>query len=507
MPKPEVNPGRQGQENVPHGPKRQVSQMASPPWDPGTSPPRSPKRSRTMIHPPESAIDSIQGEQSVPSQDDPVSPDPAHRPKQQVTLHSDIYLTIVDHVVKYGKQRDGSQSVWNKTLLSLACTSQLLQDIVEKHIYRHPCFCRWNESMYGRNLDQAVNVFLFALSARPSRADVVRNLGLTYSGYCSNIEQLIQTVQACPNLSHLSLEWSPKTLPKGLEEQARGVARLLGSCSNKVRHFTFVKYDDEKPGQVEEASRSCSEFYEGLTSFTAAAPASDLMATLSSHYLPDLKYFRLEQCLDRQPYRRHSDRLLLEVSKTCPSLRTLDWGVTLLDLPSLQEACKVWGPTLRSLRVRINDTIPNPISQLLPLLPHLEELSIRTERQITRSDIEAIAHYARSTPLRLRNISLESRTHPMLTPGLPPIGDALVKLIDAVHPTLESLHLEYDCPVDPKFLKHLAKAKKLHHFYVEIKGRAKEEDLDLLSRECPRLKQIYFRSVSSARSFVPAPLY
>ncbi|CAG7558223.1 unnamed protein product [Fusarium equiseti] len=473
-PKSEVILDRQGQENVPHGPKRRVSQMASPPtppWDPGTSPPRSPKRPHTTTHPPESTIDSIQGEQSVPSQNDPVAPDPMHRPKQQVTLHSDIYLMIVDQVVKYGKQRDGSQSVWNKTLLSLACTSQLLQDMVENHIYKHPRFCQWNEFVYGRNLDQAVNMFLFALSARPSRASVVRYLD-----------------------SHL-------------QEQATGVARLLSSCSKKVRHFTFVKYDDERPGQVKEASRSLSEFYEGLTSFTAAAPASDLTATLSSHYLPDLKYFRLEQCLDRQPYRRHSARLLLEVSKTCPTLRTLDWGVTLLDLHSLQEACKVWGPTLRSLRVRINDPIPNPISQILPLLPHLEELCIRTERQITRSDIEAIVHYARSTPLHLRNISLESRTHPMLTPGLPRVDDVLAQLVDAVHPTLESLHLEYDRPVRPEFLKHLAKAKKLYHFYVEIKGRAKEEDLELLSRECPRLKQICFPSVSSARSFVPAPLY
>ncbi|KAJ4127941.1 hypothetical protein NW768_008224 [Fusarium equiseti] len=511
MPKPEVIAGRQGQENVPHGAKRRGSQMDSPPLDHGTSLTRSLKRPRTTTYLPESTIGSIQGEQSVPSHDDLVEPGSATQPgvpdKQPVDLGIDIYLIIVDQVVKYGKQGDGSQSEWNKTLLALACTSHLFQNIVEKHIYKHPRFRRSNEYMNGRNLDQAVNGFLFALSARPSRASLVRNLELTYSGDCSNIEQLIQTVQVCPNLSHLSLEWSPKTLPKGRQEQARGVARLLGSCSNKVRHFRFVKYDDENPGRVKQASRSCSKFYTGLASFTVAAPASDLTATLSSHYLPNLKYFRLEPCLDRQPYRRIGDRLLLDASKTCPSLRTLDWGVTLLDLPSLQEACKVWGPTLRSLRVRINDTIPNPISQLLPLLPHLEELCVRTKCQITLSDVEAIVHYARSTPLHLRNISLESHTHRMSTSELPPIDGVLEQLIDAVQATLESLHLEYDRPVDPKFLKHLAKAKKLHHFYVEIKGNAKEEDLALLSRECPRLKKLYLPSVSSARYFIPAAIY
>jgi len=464
-----------------------------------------------MTNPSESTIDSIQGEKSVPFQDDPVVPDPAPQPEvpvrpQPVTLHRDIYAMIVDQVAEYGKQHGGSQLEWNKTLLSLACTSKEFQNFAERHIYTRPRFRQWDGTMPRRNLDQIVNRFLFALSARPCRARVVRELHLMYSRDCSDINQLIQTVRTCRNLTHLSLYWSPKTHPNGLQEQTRDVALLL-RCSKKVRYFTFWKFDDERPGEVKVVSRECSKFYQGLTGFTAIVPASELAATLSSHHLPNLKYFHLGQCLDQQPYRRHSGRLLLKASKSYPHLHTLDWGVALLNFPSLQEACKVWGPTLRSLRVRINDPVPNPISQLLPLLPHLEELSVRAARQITRSDVEAIVHYARSTPLHLRNISLESRTLPMHTLGLPPIDDVLAELIDALHPTLESLHLEYDHPVKPGFIRHLAKAKKLHHFYVEIEGRAKQEHLDLLSRECPRLKQIYFPSDSSAPSFVPAPYF
>ncbi|RBR25620.1 uncharacterized protein FIESC28_01583 [Fusarium coffeatum] len=507
MPKPEVVPGRQRQESVPHCPKRRFSQTASPPWDPGPSPPMSPKRPRTTTYTPESPTDSIQGEQSMSSQGGPVPPDPARQPTKQGKFHTDIYLMIVDQVIESGKQRDGSQSEWKETLMSLACTSRLLQGIAEDHIYRHPSFRQWNPTMFGNNLDHVVNRFLFALWARPSRRVSVRNLELAYFATCSNIEQLIDTVQVCPNLSHLTLEWAPRTLPTSLDEQARGVARLLNSCSKKVHHFTFVKYDDERPGQVNEVSGGCSEFYERLTSFMAAAPVSDLMATLLNHRLPDLKYFRWEPPLDRQLYRLINGKLLPEASKTCPALRTLDWGIRLLNLPSLLKACEVWGPTLRSLRVHINDPIPNPISQILPLLPRLEELSVRTLHRITQSDIQAIVHYARSTPLHLQNISLTSQTDPMRPPTLPRIDDDLANLIDAVHPTLVSLHLEYDRPVKAKFIKHLVKAKRLHHFYVEIEGRPKDRHLQLVSRECPRLKGIYFPSLSSARSFVPATLY
>ena len=60
----------------------------------------------------------------------------------------------------------------------------------------------------------------------------------------------------------------------------------------------------------------------------------------------------------------------------------------------------------------------------------------------------------------------------------PRIDDDLANLIDAVHPALESLHLEYDRPVKAEFIKHLAKAKRLHHFYVEIEGRWEESSLE-----------------------------
>ncbi|KAI1071895.1 hypothetical protein LB507_005201 [Fusarium sp. FIESC RH6] len=501
MPKPEVTPGRQEQESVPRCPKRRFSQTASPPWDPGPSPPMSPKRPRTTTYTPVSPTDSVQGEQSMSSQDDRVAPDPARQPTKQGRFHTDIYFMIVDLVIA-GKQRDGSQSEWKETLMSLACTSRLLQGIVEDRIYRHPNLRHWNPTMSGNSLDDVVNKFFFAIWAKPYRRSFVRGLELVYLGTCSNIQQLIDTVQLCPNLTHLTLGWAPHTLPTTLAEQTRGVARLLNSCS-KVHHFTFIKYDQERPGQVNEVSGGCSEFYERLTSFTAAAPVSDLTATLLNHHLPDLKYFHWEPPLGRQLYRLSNNKLLLEASKTCPALRALDWGITLINLPTLLKACEVWGPTLRSLRVCISDPVPNHISQILPKLPRLEGLFVRTRHQITQSDIQAIVHYARSTPLRLQNISLTSQADPRDYPTPPRIDDDLANLIDAVHPTLESLHLEYDRPVRAEFIKHLAKAKRLHHFYVEIEGRPKDRHLQLISRECPRLKGIYFPSLSSARSFVP----
>ena len=233
--------------------------------------------------------DPAHGEQSVPSQDDRVAPDPARQPTKQGRFHTDIYLLILDEVIA-GKQRDGSQSEWKETLMSLARTSRLLQGIVEERIYRHPSLRHWNPTMSGNSLDDVVNKFFFAIWAKPYRRSFVRGLELAYLATGSNIQQLIDTVRLCPNLTHLALGWAPHTLPTTLAEQSRGIAQLLNSCS-KVHHFTFIKYDQERPGQVNEVSGGYSEFYERLTSFTTATPASDLIATLLNHHLPDLKHF------------------------------------------------------------------------------------------------------------------------------------------------------------------------------------------------------------------------
>ncbi|KAM0490513.1 hypothetical protein ACHAP8_011505 [Fusarium lateritium] len=413
-----------------------------------------------------------------------VSVFPVQTHRRGVTLPTETCMQIIGYVSDW-IEREGTmrRSEETKTLMSLARTCKLFQHIAEGHIYRLLPF-------RGRFSD--VWRFHFSISVEPRRTTLVRSL---YIWWGDEYRRLIDVVRTCPNLSSLALRWVPERAfqdltPDYLEKHAESMKELLQSCP-QVRTFKFSGASQTHRG-IAAPDMHVAQFYKELTELETVINYGWAMHALSHYDFSNITVLSLRHTVPN--YRVHSSCMIPPgVYQSIPGLRKLVLEAELADFVFLRRACAAWGSSLQHFCLHTKSRICEDVVFLISYLPVLEELLILDDGFVNRQMIEGITKHSCLKTSRLRTIVLGgldrwSISRPYLWRE-EPVDQALQCMIDALHPTLETLYLGHHRPVQRPCLKHLKQATNLRRLRIHIEEDAKQEDIDELA-ECTKLQTL-----------------
>jgi hypothetical protein len=400
------------------------------------------------------------------------------RRRAAYSLPTEIYIEIIRHVAECHERG-------NTTLQSLACTCILFQEIAEEHMYRLPS----SKRCFG--LGPEVFIFYFSIMIDPRRAKRVQSLSVMWDYKYDDHQQLVDIVRACPNLRTLTLRWksgfaSRALNTKRLKKHTKDMNALLASCPAVTTFKFFESLWARRP--LTFPGLQPAQFFEQLTEL-------EMDTAFECPVLLSYDFSNLRSLTVRQRVYDMNYKIPPQIYGNFPRLQNLDLSTMTINFTSLKNACIAWGPTLRHLRFCVdNGQTANAVGELLYFLPALEGLWVLSRSSTTRKVIEDITKNSCLNSLRLRTICLKSFISETMRgfslAKLEPIDQALEDMINILHPTLETLYLEYHRPLKSRFLGHLKKAKNLRRFRFNLQKYVEEGDLIDLVEGRPKLEII-----------------
>ncbi|KAF4959286.1 hypothetical protein FSARC_10803 [Fusarium sarcochroum] len=409
------------------------------------------------------AVDLYSGVPEFPPLTEPRQPEDNHEQRATVTfrLPLEIYSVIIGHVAAEYNQNPNFEERAG-TLTALACSCRLFQALTEPYLYTYP-----RSSKLKKREGQWR--FRFALAVEPRRATLVKALKINWHDEPSNSRLLINTARACPNVHRLKivrrfLETDDAVVHK---QQMDDLAELFDACPRVTvpsrRPFLQTRSEAHR-GQDQRPNRMVPEEF--------VAMSSNLVSlTLEGEY-------------DEEDI----PELFTALCRQCPSMQNLDLRIILSTKSELIEACKKWGPTLRSFRLAFVQDLPNTIAQLIPFMPALEDIQVAAHLMHMGDAIKALAQ-TRLPPLRaFVCVQMARGIDDFSNQVTPELNTALADMITLHGPTLQCLGLGNDPRVDESVLKSLKKATDLRYIALGL-----PEDLEIsvvkdVLDACPKLK-------------------
>ncbi|KAM0430045.1 hypothetical protein ACHAPT_006051 [Fusarium lateritium] len=370
------------------------------------------------------------------------------------------------------------------TLLALCRSSKTLRTIAEPFLYYHP-----------RDLDTVTRQwgFRYTLAIEPHLAALVKSLRLSWDAEGENGKLIIDVARACPNVDDILVQ-------RGMDfddtnhmptQDVLNMAALLDACPQLTQFWysTIVEWTSEQQRQDDESQRAFNmalkderfaKAAQRLVTLTLHGQCSWLLQALSPHLSSNLQSLTLGHDL----YIEKHPGLLSDLSRQSPFLRELELRCKLTTADELKEACKIWGPTLRNLRVWSIEELSDWVSQVMPFMTALQEVDFGLGCSISGLDLDAIGQ---SSPLqRLVSISvgdLLDSTDPPL--GQTRLNEIVARIIDSHSSTLRELDIS--TTVGRVAVQSCKKAKHLVKLLVSLDKDVEASDVDDLLDACPDL--------------------
>jgi hypothetical protein len=409
--------------------------------------------------------------------------------QNNIQLPNEIFQLIVNHVGSFDYETR------QQTMLSLSAASITLKSLAEPHIYTHP-----------RDLDMMKRQwqFAFTLAAEPYLGSLVRSLQVLWLSTGENGKLLVDIARACLNNQKLLLQrgHGPEDSNTILKEDVLNMAALLDASPLVTDFFysTYLKWSPEQSrygeASMEEMLALCqgearfAKFAAQLAQLTLHGQVQWLLQALTPHLSSNLASLTLGQDTELPL----DPPFFMELARQSPHLEELEVRCLVAEFIDLADACKIWGSTLRVLRLsdvwNSTEGIPQVVSSLL----ELRELSLGPGCWITIRDFGAII---KSFPdHRLTLVSLSDLEDPeeavYVDASKIELDDHLVQLIRSHSSTLEHLQINmgHEPRVGRRVLHSCKEARRLESLYVLPTADVKPSDVDHLLQTCFKLSEI-----------------
>ncbi|KAF5635915.1 hypothetical protein F52700_5228 [Fusarium sp. NRRL 52700] len=359
-----------------------------------------------------------------------IAHDPAESRRQTSwvpNLPVEIYHEIFDYIIGDYTTCQQSKKRRVATLLSLACSCRVFQEILETYLYKHP-------RSYMFDWTPAILMFRFSLAIGPRRGPLVQSLSINANCMSSN-SLWLKIVKLCSNLNRLEIVETDSGLSRSHVEF---LEKLFSDCPN-------------------------------VTRFSLDAGTSDSESQLT--YIEGL------------PRSEPSDMIL--ISKGCHSLRRLKIdSFRHLDLEKLLIASRTWGKTLRTLDLNWRTTRkPSVIPQLLELLPVVEEVYLGHLYDAWPT----ILALSRLSPPRLKRFKGVSHRK-WDSDHSSEVETALCGMLATQADTLESISITGQHNIQSGVLHAIKGAKKLEFLDLEVGRLLTDQEREALQAACPKLQ-------------------
>ncbi|KAJ4252442.1 hypothetical protein NW762_011043 [Fusarium torreyae] len=419
-------------------------------------------------------------------------------PSESSHLPIELYQMIISHVANFDfKSRQ-------KTLVALSCSNRIFTDLAEPYLYTHP-----------RDLEDISRQwhFLFSITVEPARASLVHSLKALWLCDGANSELLARIARACPNASELIVQRGKDFGDSYLisNQDIQNMVNLLDACprltsftystivgwaSEDMRYVnTFGAFGEEEFKLISDDPRLEKTAHQ-LSKVLLCGQAEWLLQNLFPHLSSNLTSFCLSQ--DVSLSLGEAESPLSDLAERCPFLQELSIQSGLSTADDLREACKIWGSTLRTLRIAGVEDLDDWVTQIMPYMKVLERLDLGAGCNIPNSDIEALARsYA---PLRYISFSdMLDSADGLDDDASDELNRVLVDMITSHSKTLEHLDLGHIVRVDRKVIQSCKKATHLKYLCLRAARDTEPSDIDVLLETCPGLHVHSFVSGFSVR--------
>ncbi|KAH6885222.1 hypothetical protein B0T10DRAFT_492207 [Thelonectria olida] len=300
------------------------------------------------------------------------------RSQIQMELPPEVYRVIFDHIEDFDSESR------HKTLIAVASTCKTMQALAEPHIYAYP-----------RALDTVdrLNRFAFVLAIKPHLAKLVRSLHLDWTSSPYTSSWLFTNIAAaCSNLKELSVErkQNASELDRIGHEDVFVLAALLDACPH-VTSFSYSSFVEWRPEErrygnltrtkllrgcrENERFRTFARFASQLVELTLRGQVQWLLEVLIPHVASSLRSLNLGTVGHDIDFNLNPG-LLSNVSRQSPYLDRLEVQCAMPNATDLEEACRAWGASLRTLRVFSIENADDWIPRVIPSLVVLKALSL-----------------------------------------------------------------------------------------------------------------------------------
>jgi hypothetical protein len=413
---------------------------------------------------------------SVHSTDEISSPSPV--------LPLELYQLIINYVASF------DYKLRQNTLVALSSTCRLFMGLAEEHIYEHP-----------RDLDNIRQqwLFLYSLRMEPTRATLVKSLRLLWLCDGANSKLLIDIVTSCHNSRALLIQRGDDLQDscKISHNDMLTMGTLIRACPELTSFYysTMVDWAPEgnrytdtvdvtEDGVVNPLTDDAhlKQAMRQLSKLTLCGQAEWTVNGLFPHLASSLTSLRLSQDVSLGNW----ENPLTQLSQQCPFLEEIEIRQTLDTTTDLEEACKAWGKTLKSLKVSSVAETSSWVARIMPSMVSLEELFLGYGCFVQTEDIGAIA--LSKSPLE--KIGLGDMQYSDEHIASDALNAVLVAMIEAHASTLQYLGMTADPSVDIAVLRACRNAKGLRSLGIWVHGTPEPTDVDVLLDACVDLDDV-----------------
>ncbi|RGP62590.1 hypothetical protein FSPOR_9169 [Fusarium sporotrichioides] len=410
-------------------------------------------------------------------------PEPSHRTR--TWLPTEIYQLIIGHIDElHGRSKQN-------TLYALSYSCKILARIAERFLYAHPRGLKNVEQQW---------MFLYSLRLEPTRAAYIKSLELICPSDATNMDLLINIASSCPNVKDLLVERGDSMDDAHYLSKAYTmyIGSLLSACSplETLRYQARASevypdpeaFDDDDLD--EQGNLSAPLTYPG---FKETGPSlKRLSIGDSSDWLIQLMAPHLSSNLTSLtigPENNPTGETPLTIlAGQCPHLQELILEYTLVESSDLEQACKRWGSTLRTLKVAHMEEDSDWLAEIMPSMTALKNLDSGMASACLTSDIEGIAQS--TSPLEQIVLGyIECRGDGAASDEM---NSALANMIAAHSARLRFLELG-NTKMGPPLLKSCKKARHLMYLDFQLAYRPLASEIDDLLVACPELDIVTWR--------------
>jgi hypothetical protein len=399
-------------------------------------------------------------------------------------LPIELYQLIINYVASL------DYKFRQNTLVALSSTCRLFMGLAEEHLYSHP-----------RDLDDIRQqwLFLYSLTLEPTRATLVKSLRLLWLCNGANSQLLIDIVASCRDSQALLIQRGDDVQDswKISHDDMLNMGALLRACPQvtSLHYSTMVDWAPEGDrytdtvdvtldGVVNPLSDDAhlKQAMRQLSNLTLCGQAEWLVNGLFPHLAKSLTSLRLTQDVSLGNW----ENPLTQLSQQCPFLEDLEIRQTLDTASDLEEACKAWGKSLKSLKISSIAEVSAWVARIMPSMVSLEELFLGYGCLVQTEDIEAIA--CSKSPLKQIGLGdMQSSEEQTASDAL---NAVLVAMIEAHSSTLQYLGMNADPSVDIIVLQACRKAKGLRSLAIWLHAIPESTDVDILLDACVDLDDV-----------------
>ncbi|KAF4998653.1 hypothetical protein FGRMN_2979 [Fusarium graminum] len=419
---------------------------------------------------------------SVNTRDVKLSHPQTHDSTASRSLH--LPVEICRSIVGYVAESDYKSK--QKTLVALSHTCRLFTGLAEEHLYSDP-----------RDLDNVRRqwLFLYSLTVEPARGARVKSLRFLWLSDGANGQLLVDIVASCCKTRGLFIQRG-----NDVDEPSRisnddmvNLGSILCACPllKSFHYSTLDGWDEDRytdtvavtdDGIVNLLSENASlrQAMKHLSSLTLSGHPDWVLWGLFSHLSSSLTSFNLSM----DSWERGVDNPLTTLSQQCPFLEILVVEQTLDSTDDLEQACKAWGRTLKTLDISSIEEATPWVARTMPFMIALEDLSLGRGCMVFLEDVEAIA--CSKSPLKvIATGDMEMAGNDVASQEL---NEALVRMIEAHSSTLESLVVNETIVVDISVMRACRKANKLASLALDLYRPPDPSDVDTLLDACVNLR-------------------